>query len=440
MDINISPVPSHHFVDEKKNRHYSLCSMQRAIWLDQMLSPELSCYNVGGLLEVEGEIDLELWRKSVLEAVRSHDATRIVLVADEIESNQVILAPEQVAIELDELICFTEIDGNSLALDFIHQAFNQPFSLHDKLLWKIYLVKFAPCRTLILGCFHHLIFDGASTVIFLSTIADVYNRLKRGESVAVLPLAPQYVRSIEDDAVYLSSQKYIRDREFWSGRLQQWPAPIFAEKPARLGHIETQKAVWSIPRADFESLQAQARSLGFSESQMLMAAVVAYFARRAGDREQLVLGMPVHNRRDAAQRATVGMFSSVLPLSIAIDYQAGFGALMASIASEGRKCYRHQRFPLYEIQRELRRQYSPEARLFDIAMSIESFDVQYELADVSVRMCPIQNSFSDIPITIHVCNYDKNQDVAFEVFYNPDVLTRRDLHLRLDLFTQRRDG
>ncbi|WP_163313004.1 condensation domain-containing protein, partial [Klebsiella aerogenes] len=56
-----------------------------------------------------------------------------------------------------------------------------------------------------------------------------------------------------------------------------------------------------------------------------------------------------------------------------------FGHLLRQIGSELRQCYRHQRFPIAELNRQLNLHQQERRQLFDISFSLEVFPTDIEL-------------------------------------------------------------
>ena len=60
--------------------HYPLTSPQREIWFDQQLHPGVPLYNIGGYIEIKGELDPVLFGQAINWLIQKHDALRTVLL------------------------------------------------------------------------------------------------------------------------------------------------------------------------------------------------------------------------------------------------------------------------------------------------------------------------------------------------------------------------
>ncbi|MBW8832886.1 MAG: hypothetical protein JF606_26545, partial [Burkholderiales bacterium] len=46
-----------------------LSTVQYEVWLDQMLTPQQASYTIGGWLEFEGHVELDVWERAIGELV-----------------------------------------------------------------------------------------------------------------------------------------------------------------------------------------------------------------------------------------------------------------------------------------------------------------------------------------------------------------------------------
>ncbi|MCC4595640.1 hypothetical protein NRY95_11140 [Xanthomonas campestris pv. phormiicola] len=85
----------------------------------------------------------------------------------------------------------------------------------------------------------------------------------------------------------------------------------------------------------------------------IVACVTSCLARLNNHQAPLALGMTVHNRHNAAERAMFGMLSTQLPLYLAVSPHAEIAAAMCGVAAALRPAMRHARRPLQQALRQL---------------------------------------------------------------------------------------
>ncbi|MBK5418650.1 amino acid adenylation domain-containing protein [Pseudomonas sp. TH31] len=150
---------------------------------------------------------------------------------------------------------------------------------------------------------------------------------------------------------------------------------------------------------------------------VLISVVGTYFCRTVGV-DEIVIGMPVHNRTTARAKTTVGMFSSVSPIRLPVDPQASLLELMHTAGGQLRRCYRHQRFPIAELNRTLRLAQTGRRQLFDVSLSFESLDGDDQFGGTSSRVITMDNGYEQTPMAIFVRDYHPFEDVHLDFNFN----------------------
>ncbi|MEF9673516.1 condensation domain-containing protein [Pseudomonas sp. PCH446] len=108
-----------------------------------------------------------------------------------------------------------------------------------------------------------------------------------------------------------------------------------------------------MPRALYNRLGELAKaSSQATVFHVMLGALYSYFTRVA-QRDELVIGLPVLNRANAAHKATLGLFVGMSPARLSLGTDLGFSELVSKIALTLKQDYRYQRFPLSELNREL---------------------------------------------------------------------------------------
>ncbi|MDB5766450.1 MAG: Amino acid adenylation, partial [Collimonas fungivorans] len=402
---------------------YPLSSTQQAVWLDQLLAPDLPCYNIGTAVQVDGLHDVDRFEAAVRYVAETNEALRIVLEQDQAGCMQRFATDGRPSLQRFDFSSHN--NPQEQAWSHIRKIFGTPFELYGGRLWTMQWLQAGPGRAYWLLCFHHLVADGMSISLVGNAVVEAYNRLLRGEPLAADGEAASYSDFLAKDSEYLSSLRFAKDREFWLGRFASLPEPLFEGASGRRGRSDRLfgQVVWQLERQAFLRLNRVAAAQGGSSTHFLLAALAVYFSRFFNRRDEVVIGMPVHNRTGPLQRRTVGMFSAAIPVGVAVDLEQSFTSLLQEIAAELKRCYRHQRFPLAEIHRHLLAGATDRRGLFDLSLSIEGFqgDLAFE-DEVSTAVFPLHNGYERQPLAIYVRDYEQDKPVHIEFNFDPDVL------------------
>ncbi|AIY42364.1 Peptide synthetase [Collimonas arenae] len=401
---------------------HELSSVQQVVWLDQMLNPAIPYYNIGLSAVIDVPVDPSILQQAIHEFAMHNDASRLVLVKAPGVARQRILPSVDIVLKISDFS--GEADAEQRARDYVEQVFKQPFDLYGGLLWKTELVCISPSRYLWLLCYHHLVADGISTSQSFASIASGYNRLL-GLDTTVAEAAPSYLDFIAKDRDYATSSRFALDKEFWRSRFAQLPARLVNGDSALAAKdlAPSEQVYWSLSRAQFDQLTGYATEHGFSASDFVLALISVYFAR-IQDLDEVIIGVPVHNRGSAREKATFGMFSSIIPVWIALDRQQPFAQAMAAVAKEMRRCYRHQRFPIAEINRALNVVQNGYRQLFDVSLSFEVFNTDFPMAGGMASGVKLDHGYEQTPLAMSVRDFHAGQDVLIVFDYNTRHFTR----------------
>jgi amino acid adenylation domain-containing protein len=420
---------------------HPLSSPQQAVWLDQSLAPDLPCYNIGVATRLDGTSDPDRLEAAIRSVAGRHQALRTVLERN--AGGAVQRFADTVDAPLQRFDFSGEADPEASAWAHLRAAFLTPFDLYGRQLWRMQWLQVTPERGYWLACFHHLAADGWSISLIGNAVVDAYNRLGRNEPV---PEAQDgdvhqdagYEDFIRKDAEYLASARYAGDRAFWLQRHARLAAPLFEDTHARRGRFDRkfEQAVWQLERADHDRLTEAAAAEGASSTHFLAALLAVYFARLSGRLngrdDEVVIGMPVHNRTSAAQRRMPGMFSGAIPVGIAVDPEETFAQMLRRVAAEMKQCYRHQRYPLADLHRELLAGVGDRRGLFDLSLSIETFQGDLGLEGIRTSVFPLHNGYERQPLAVYVRDYERERPVRIEFNHDPALFPAEEMaaHLR----------
>ncbi|AOM39864.1 non-ribosomal peptide synthetase [Xenorhabdus hominickii] len=407
---------------------FSLSSTQQVVWLDQILHPDTSNYHLGSLILIEGELNETLLVRAFEALVHRHDALRLQLIYTQELPLQAMADSLPLRGTIYDFSHHT--DAEARAAQHFQATFMHPFDLNGKL-WRSELIRVSDKRWYWQFCCHHLIGDAMSLGRVPAELANIYRRLARGEE---LEAAPSYLDFITEDRAYLGSPRYAHDLQFWLDRYKILP-PALLRHPNpdnKKEHGQTEPVLWQMNRDFFRRIENMVTAHGLSVLHFMYAVLACYFSRTT-DTKNIVLGIPVHNRRNAKQKCTLGMFSSVIPVGITLAPHDTFLDVMRKAAAELRLCYKHQRLPITEINQHTQiQQKTGRTQLFDVMLSFESFETSDCIPDVTIQYVKIKRG-TPLPLFIGLYQYrfthnqDINLPVTVEFNFSPHYLKRTEV-------------
>ncbi|WP_459620549.1 amino acid adenylation domain-containing protein, partial [Burkholderia sp. 3C] len=409
-----------------------LTAAQREIWFDQAVHGDAPVYKIGGYTHIAGPVEVDRFERAVNLLVARHDALRLVPVTgaqasagagesggesgDDADGvpRQMIAPVMTVRVPLHDFS--GEADPAGAARDWARQCLAEPFPLDGAApLFRFALAKIDDARFLFTLNFHHLIVDGWAIGLLVDSLARIYTALSNGESPDLD--APSYAEFVEQDRALRDSPQFERHRAYWLDKYRTTPDPLFAPRfrerfaggVAPAGHHAL-----CLPRAFYERIEGFAREHASTPFHVMLGLLTVYFARTT-QRDDLAIGLPILNRSNARMRQTAGMFTGVSAVRLRFDPALRFDALLKAIAQTLKQDYRHQRFPISELNRALGLLQAQRAQVFDISVSYERDDYDMRFGDAPAQVHMFSNGHEQLPLALHIREnrFDENAWVHF---------------------------
>uniref|UniRef100_UPI000516A2E6 condensation domain-containing protein n=1 Tax=Pseudomonas syringae TaxID=317 RepID=UPI000516A2E6 len=400
---------------------FALTAAQRNIWLDQMTQGDSPLYNIGGYLEIEGPFDSGIFQRAVDLVIEEHDALRMVLLH---ERDQEGLPLQSFAKSMPMLVTPLDLQGRDdprkAAEHWMQAQLEQAFSLEGGPLYRMHLLKLEEQRFYFVLYAHHIALDGWSIDGVCNYLSETYNALydQRTPDLA----APSYVDFIKDDVRYRGSRRFALDQDYWLDKYRDIPDPLLIPRtrqahvqnqaPSRSGHISA-----VLDRGLEQQIEDLALRLQASSFHVLLAVLYVYFTR-AYQRDELVIGLPILNRSNAGYKRTLGLFAQLSSVRLKFSPDMPFAELVQSICRAVKQDYRHQRFPVSDLNRLLELRRVERTQLFDMTFSYERQNQLLRFGQASARAFKCSNNHEQTPLAIHLRSNACDTESRLHYIYN----------------------
>lgn len=389
---------------------------QMGMWLAQKFAPDAN-FNLAEAIEIHGVIDPELLLEACYTVANEAELGRVRFVEDAEGPQQLILSSYGGHIPYFDYSGASDAKAKAEAW----MAANAARALQplQDWLWGAALFKLAPDYFILHEYAHHLVSDGFTGGLLIRRIAEHYSALVEGrlpsDETAFGPLSLVY----QDEVSYRSSDRFVRDRQFWTERFSDRPGPLTlsdrrshsAGRSAMIGGILRQRT--RLPAETVGDLRRFAQESGASLPQVLIALTMAYLYRVTGQAE-LVVGFPVLGRTSRQLRTVPGLAANVVPLRLTMAPEMSVADLLQQVGREVRQCLRHQQYRYEDLRRDLSL-LSGNQHLFTTMVNVEPFD--YDLR------------FAGIPVTPHNLSNGSGEDLGI-FFYERGA--GRDIQIDFD--------
>ncbi|MFB7476773.1 amino acid adenylation domain-containing protein [Kitasatospora sp. NPDC056184] len=355
-----------------------LLATQAAIWYAQALDPDSPVYNTGDAVEITGPLDAELFETALRRAVGEADALAAVVVTDDggSEAPHQRLTPDR-PWPLHHLDLRTDADPEATSEAWMRADLARPVDLAEGPLFTQALIRLADERHWWYQRVHHLAVDAYALTLLTGRVSELYTALAAGTRPTDRTFAtPAEVAA--EEAAYRASRDHAADREYWRARLEGADAPATLPGGTPAGPAGLPRLAAELPAGTLARLEAAAKAARATWAELVIAATAGYLHRLAGT-EDVVLGLPLANRRGPAALRTPIATANVLPLRLAVRPRDTAAELLRRVVLEVRDVRRHQRYPLEDLRRDLARTGNRRA-LFGPMVNIKAFEGDLDLA------------------------------------------------------------
>ncbi|MFC4634989.1 amino acid adenylation domain-containing protein [Dokdonia ponticola] len=372
----------------------NVTNVQKYIWLDQMLESESPKYNIGGYAFIHGSIDVDRFRLAIDILAKEND---IFSFAFEEKSGFPAYTIQDT--DLNAALTYLEESDQSKAIKAIEEDFVIPFDLkNDTQLYKMWLIKITPTSYIWYSKLHHIISDGFSFQLLYNKVNRIYKQLSTDvlyDDACVEKNTYSYEAFINSEEAYRTSDEFSDDMDFWLDRYAALPSLIYTGTNKTTSHCNIEIALSENENEAFWEF-AKTERLGIFH---LLLGCFSIVLSKYYNTEEVNLGMPILNRKNAAEKRTFGPFLSLLPLKLSLDTSVSVIDFIKEIKSTLFMCYRHQRFQQADILRNLSQEAS---KLYDVRLSYERMQYEAEFSENTTDIFPLSNDSEEDPISIHV--------------------------------------
>ncbi|MEU4118568.1 amino acid adenylation domain-containing protein [Kitasatospora sp. NPDC028055] len=360
-----------------------LLAAQAAVWYAQSLDPASPVYNTGDAVEITGPLDEESFEAALRQTVDEAEVLGAVVVTGPDGTPHQRLNPGH-RWPLHRLDLRAAEDPSAEAEAWMRADLARPADLTTGPLFTQALIRLADDHRIWYRRIHHLAVDAYALTLLGDRVAAHYTARTTGTDPGPSPFA-RLAEAAAEEAAYRAGEDYRTDRAHWSAHLADTDAP--AVLPAVLpgtpaGHPGSAPAplrlTATLSAGTRERLEHAAATARATWAELLLAATAGYLHRLTGA-EDVLLGLPLANRRGPAALRTPVAAANVLPLRLAVRPADTAEDLLRQVVRALRTARRHQRYPLEDLRRDLGRTGQRRA-LFGPMVNIKAFETDLDLA------------------------------------------------------------
>lgn len=388
---------------------------QQDIYFDQLHRKSCALYNVGGYIKLK-DISIEKVTEAHELLIKSYDIFGVRITSSHGDIGQYVSLLRTANLPLIDLC---ELDP----IYWLDCLFEEPFEIENSELFKAFLLKVSANEYFYVGLAHHLIMDGWGFANWAEQLS-LYYTSSTSEKMGL-----SWQKIVEEDSKYTQSKRFEADREYWSNLFKERPKKAISashyQSYSHLDSVPSKRRTLIISREQHEGLNGKASDYGVSVSQIYLALVSIYFGQTHGVSD-IVVGSPVHNRSNFAQKESLGAFVNVIPICLSLNLEESVAEFCHQIKSNMRQNLKHQRFPLGYMQRNLAKGDS-EGGLFEIVFNYLMINTNLIIEGHQSDLVFLGNGSEQSPIKITIWEQGQGQPIKIHIDHNLAYFSSQDI-------------
>lgn len=402
-------------MSDERDAVLPLTTSQRGLWVNHKIGGDGALMNVAEAVDIHGPVEPPLFRQALYRLVYEAEMMRANVI--ERDGKPLLVIRQVYRGQFPYFDMSAEADPRAAAEAWMQEEYSRNPDLEHDPLWVSVLFKLADDHYIWYQRAHHIVLDGYGGGLLARRLAELYTALVRGKEPPPCEFTPA-ATAITLETAYRESERFRRDREYWQEQLAGLPEAVtLSRRQHRPGLADSlRRSTGYLSPEVSRRLGELGKATGASLPQVLIGLVAAYYHRVTGA-DDLVFGMPVTARLNAAARQMPGIFVNVVPIRLRFAPELTAGGLFEQVSRVVRQVLRHQQYRYEDLRRDLGLIGQGRSVAW-LGINIEPFDYQLDFAGAgtsSHNMC--NSSAEDLMVFV----YDRGTDAGlrFDLDANP---------------------
>ncbi|MCH7322498.1 amino acid adenylation domain-containing protein [Solibacillus sp. MA9] len=393
-------------VEEKE--YYEASSVQKRMYMLQEYDRDSIAYNMPGILEITGKLDINRLNKAFAKLIERHETLRTSFYAKEDKIVQKVHSAEEIKFETEEVEVQSEEEIKVKAKEFI-----KPFDLEEAPLLRVSVLSPEKDRHIMLFDMHHIISDGVS----LSILTNEFSELYAGKDLAELKV--QYKDYSSWQLKKREGEEFRKQEEYWlkefSGELPVLNLPTDYTRP-KVKDFSGESISFVLDKEITKKLKNIAKEASSTLYMILLANINILLSRYSGQ-EDIVVGSAIAGRNHRDLENIIGMFVNTLAIRTNVDSEINFKDYLKSVREKTLSAFENQDYQFEElvekaaVSRELNR--NP---IFDVMFVLQNTEEEkLEAEDLTFK--PYHTSYDVEKFDITINAVEENDEINFHLSY-----------------------
>ncbi|MFF5070222.1 non-ribosomal peptide synthetase [Micromonospora olivasterospora] len=361
---------------------YPQTPLQQGLWFQSQYAQGQGLYHVQVVLEIEQDLQVEVFRQSWAEVMRRHPILRTNFWS--VPGHEAMqLVWRQVPVPLEEQDWRSDSPQQQRErLDaYLKQERARGFDPYEIPQWRMLLARTADDNYSFVLSAHHTILDGWSNSLLLAEVVQCYGALLQGRQAALQPTRPY-----RDYVAWLRKQDMQQAERYWRELLQgaEQAVPLSVEKKSEPAARDSDQPTMRLATTflgdeETTELQKLAQDHHLTLNTVLQGCWALLLSRYTRS-EDVIFGTVVSGRPpefEGAERM-VGLFINSLPIRVQVPGRARRLDWLQRLQEQNTQMRQYEHSPLLQVQQWS--EIPADGQLFDSLFVFENYPLQEDEA------------------------------------------------------------
>lgn len=399
---------------------YDLTNPQKNIWITEQFYKGNSINNICGTVYIKEKLDFEKLLQSVNILINTYDNFKIRIKTVNNKVKQYIVDKTEYTVEIVDIANETELSNyeNFMA--------RQVLSISNNQLFEIKIFRLPNDHGGVIVKMHHLLADSWTFGLLCKHIVNNYYNLIN--NLEIQENKYSYIDYINKEQQYMKSDAFTNDKEYWNNLFETVPEiatiPSTSKRKTSKANCNANRKTFNLSKNLIERINAFCKTRKISTYNFFMS-IFSIYLSRVSNLDNLVIGTPILNRTNFADKNTNGMFISTVPFRINIENSSKFYEFTQQIATDSISMLRHQRYPYQNLLEDLRKKDSSLPNLYNVILSYQITKTVNENIDCETHW--VFNGTVADDLQIHIVDYNDTGSLNILYDYSIPKYCERDI-------------
>lgn len=344
---------------------YGLTFPQNNIYMIEKFSDNSPINTIAGIFKIESKFNKDICNRAVNMLIEKNDALRIKIHEEAGAAYQTV--DDYIYKETE----FIDMSGKSdeEIKTYMYSCVEIPLNFIDNKLYEFKVIRQENDKGYIFMKLHHIVSDAWTLGQMINQLVKFFNNELNNTDEEIN--APSYLDFITSEKEYISSEKHIKDEQFWKEYLEDIKEPVSLKDEISKVSIKAKRYSVKLSEELHAKIMDYTKTNKMSPYALFLAALSTYIYR-VRNADDFILGTPILNRSNFKEKQMVGMFVSVIPIRMKLEDNTKFFDLVKNTGLETMNLFRHQKYPIVKTLENIHSNTDLKGQIYNIIISYQN--------------------------------------------------------------------